>query len=83
MNFAELLEAKGMKANDLAVKLGVHAPTVYMWKAGRKDPSAENLVALHDVLGPEVLELYRHTPPTKVVIVDNCQSVTQDIREAS
>lgn len=50
-NIKKAREAAGKSQKEIAVTLGVSAPTVSDWEAGKKFPSAKNLVQLSNYLG--------------------------------
>lgn len=50
-NIKKAREAAGKSQKEIAVTLGVSAPTVSDWEAGKKFPNAKNLVQLSNYLG--------------------------------
>ena len=44
-------EAKGLSQKEVAITLGVSAPTVSEWESGKKRPRSSKLPALADLLG--------------------------------
>ena len=59
MNLRPLYLKKGLTKKQTATAIGVSDKTLWMWDCGKSIPSGSYLVALADLLGPEVYDLYR------------------------
>lgn len=49
--FRECREQRGIAQKNVAISLGVKAPSVSEWENGRSNPSLDNLIALADLFG--------------------------------
>jgi DNA-binding transcriptional regulator YiaG len=59
MDLKQLRHRKKLKQEQLADALGVDLRLIVRWEGGKGLPSVPNLLKLMDVLGPEVLEVFR------------------------
>lgn len=57
--FLKLLIDKDLSKTEIAQKVGVSWQTVYYWSIGRNKPSIEKALALSELLGVTVEQLYR------------------------
>lgn len=62
-NIKKAREAAGKSQKEIAITLGVSAPTVSDWEAGKMFPSAKNLVQLADYLNVSTDYLLGHEKP--------------------
>ena len=59
----ELRQRAGMQQKELAILLGVAAPTVSEWEHGKKDPSKERLRKLSQIFNVDIGTILGYAPP--------------------
>lgn len=60
----ELRQRAGMQQKELALLVGVAAPTVSEWEHGKKDPSGKRLVQLSKIFQTDIGTILGYDPPT-------------------
>lgn len=53
-----LRKAKGMTQSAVAQRLGVAKPVISRWESATRRPTYDKMLALADLLGPEVMERF-------------------------
>lgn len=86
-NIQTLLKRKGMKARELADKMGVHESTLSLWMSGGRTPRVQNLRKIAEALEVEVAELWNGpeaTPatPVQAAVIDEMNHLTPAQQEA-
>ena len=63
--------SKGLKQKELALKIGLSAPSISYYESGEKKPSINNALKIAQVLGVTVDELF-NTKNKGGELIDSC-----------